>query len=266
MTRGQILVLFFFSLLFLGGCSSVSRSSHTSLRETVEVSANLIQAQQELLSIQSDQLEQMSANQHVMATALENVQSQLVSLQLAQEASSNNIEKEPKPRSTSSKKKTESVSGRKVSAQAVTPVEGKMIVGRNEWVWLDLLDQVFNARIDTGTRTSTINAKEIQPFERNGESWVRFQLASDDSGQTWEAPLARYVRIRNSSEEPDRRPVVKLTVRLGSFVEDAEFTLANRAIMPYPVQLGRDFLRDIALVDVSKRFTQPKPDTQTVAR
>lgn len=263
MTRGQVLVLLFISIFVLAGCSSVSRSSHSSLRETVEVSTNLIQAQQELLSIQSDQLEQMSANQHAMSAALEHMQNQLASLQQANE---NNSEKTQKARPPAAKKKTESVSGRKVSAQAITPIEGKMIVGRNEWVWLDLLDQVLNARIDTGTRTSTINAKEIQPFERNGESWVRFQLASDDSGKTWEAPLARHIKIRYASEEVDRRPVVKLTVRLGSFVEDAEFTLANRASMPHPVQLGRDFLRDVALVDVSKTFIQPKPDTQTVAR
>jgi len=92
-------------------------------------------------------------------------------------------------------------------------------------------------------------------------------LVNDEDGREWEAPLVRYVKVRlTANDELDRRPVIKLTVRLGAFVEDANFTLANRANMPYPVQLGRDFLRDIAVVDVAKKFTQPKPEAQTVAR
>lgn len=265
MTSVRNLVILFITILFLSGCATFSRSNDNALRESVAGNAVLIQAQQELLNIQSDQLEQMSANQVAMAATLEQMQLQLASLQQANDKA---VAKSRNP--VSSKKKTETVSGRKVSAQAITPVEGKMIVGRNEWVWLDLLDQVFVARIDTGTRTSTINAREIQPFERNGESWVRFQLAGGDDEndeKAWEAPLVRYVKIRNTStEEMDRRPVIKLTVRLGTFVEETEFTLANRVSMPDPVQLGRDFLRDIALVDVAKRFIQPKPDSQTVAR
>src|SRR5690606_31390482 len=112
----------------------------------------------------------------------------------------------------------------------------------------------------------SLNTREVQPFERNGESWVQFQIASDEKGQIWEAPLIRYVRVRNAASDTlERRPVVRLTVRLGSIVEDAEFTLANRDSLPYPVLLGRDFLRDIAVVDVAKKFTQPKIEEQTVS-
>ena len=33
------------------------------------------------------------------------------------------------------------------------------------------------------------------------------------------------------------------------FIEEAEFTLADRAKMSYPLLLGREFLRDVAVVD-----------------
>jgi hypothetical protein len=255
--------LAFFLIFQLIGCSTHPVIGPT-LQQSVEDQAALIAAQQEMLAIQSDQLEQMSANQMAMAFSLEQVKSQLELLQR-----SATEEKVAKPRVV--KKPVETASTRKPNdspeeVEPVAPAEGKLILGRNEWVWVDLVDQVLNARIDTGTRSSTLNAKEIEPFERNGESWVRFQLAGDDSGKSWEAPLTSYIRVRNSSENLDRRPVIKLSVRLGSLVEEAEFTLANRANMPYPLQLGRDFLRDIALVDVSKKFVQPKPESQTVAR
>lgn len=60
-------------------------------------------------------------------------------------------------------------------------------------------------------------------------------------------------------EKGERRYVVRLPIQLGEFIEEAEFTLADRANMRYPVLLGREFLRDVAVVDVSKKYTQAKP-------
>lgn len=256
MIHSRSLAIYLTLILVLGACSA-NPHLRDSLQVSVDGNAELIQSQQSLLNLQSQQLEQVNANQLAMAETLEQMQTQLQKLQQAKANTQ-------KPEVV--KKKSETVSGRK-AAKTAAPIEGKLVVGRNEWVWLDLVDQTFNARIDTGTRSSAINAKEIQPFERNGESWVRFQLANDPDNIAWEAPLVSYVKVRNaSSEDLERRPVIKLTVRLGSLVEDTQFTLANREAMAYPVQLGRDFLRDIAVVDVAKKFTQPKPDAQTVSR
>ena len=80
--------------------------------------------------------------------------------------------------------------------------------------------------------------------------------------------LARHVRVRQASAEDfDRRPVVRLSVRFGylkkssDFVqsESTEFTLTDRSRMTYPLLLGRDFLKDIAVVDVARKYIQPKP-------
>lgn len=82
----------------------------------------------------------------------------------------------------------------------------------------------------------------------------------DDSYEV-EAPLVRFARIRQaSSEEVDRRPVVELTIKIGEFTDTAEFTLTDRTSMTYPILLGREFLRDIALIDVAKSYHQPKPE------
>ena len=124
------------------------------------------------------------------------------------------------------------------------------------------MNRVYEARIDTGAKTSSISALDITPFEKDGKRWVRFRLAPDDSDDSFEieAPLVRYVKIRQaSSNELDRRPVASLTVRLGKMTEVAEFTLTDRTQMSYPILLGREFLRDVAIVDVARENIQPKP-------
>lgn len=56
----------------------------------------------------------------------------------------------------------------------------------------------------------------------------------------------------------ERRAVVELWVRLGKIHEKTQFTLADRSQMTHPVLLGREFIRDIAVVDVSKQYIQTK--------
>lgn len=147
-------------------------------------------------------------------------------------------------------------------APVLTPVieaGDKVVLGRVEYVWLEALKRHLKARVDTGARSSSLHAKNIQAFERNGKKWVSFDVVLDDGDFPLEAPLERYVRIRQaSSDQLESRPVVTLNVELGNISEETTFTLSDREDMLYPVLLGRNFLRDIALVDVAKKFTQER--------
>ena len=140
----------------------------------------------------------------------------------------------------------------------------KMILGRQEWMWIEAINRVFEARVDTGATTSSISAQDIVVFEKDGKRWARFLLVpnGEDSRFQVEAPLVRYVRILQSSQEGgeyDRRPVVSMTVKVGTMIEETEFTLTDRSHMTYPILVGRSFLKDIAVVDVAKDYIQPKP-------
>ncbi len=143
-------------------------------------------------------------------------------------------------------------------------VDDKIILGRTEWLWVEAVNRVFRARVDSGATTSSLSAHHIVEFERDGKKWVRFNMVPDDDvddSYEVEAPLVRFARIRQaSSEEIDRRPVVELTIKIGDFTDNAEFTLTDRTSMTYPILLGREFLRDIALIDVAKSYYQPKPE------
>ena len=51
--------------------------------------------------------------------------------------------------------------------------------------------------------------------------------------------------------------MVRLRVALGDIQDTFDFTLANRAHLDQEMLLGRNFLKDVALVDVGRQFVQP---------
>ncbi|WP_153447304.1 ATP-dependent zinc protease family protein [Vibrio algicola] len=144
---------------------------------------------------------------------------------------------------------------------------GMIALGSLEHLYIDVVKSEFTARIDTGATTSSINAVDMQEFDRNGKRWVKFHVSddSDPKARKWvEAPIIRHVKIRqSSSDQVERRPVVELWIQIGKVHEKAQFTLADRSQMDYPILLGREFIQDIAVVDVSRKFIQKKHHAET---
>lgn len=140
---------------------------------------------------------------------------------------------------------------------------GMVTLGSLERVYIDVVQSYFIARVDTGAATSSINAIDMQKFERDGKKWVKFHVSDIDvpvEERKWiESPIIRHVKIRQASlEELERRPVVELWVKIGSVHEKAQFTLTDRTQMDYPILLGREFIQDVAFVDVSRDYIESK--------
>ncbi len=139
-------------------------------------------------------------------------------------------------------------------------LQGKTIVGEKERIRLDPPGKTFVARIDTGATSSSLHAPSVVQFERDGANWVRFTLQGEEGIETVEAPIMRYARVvQQADPQGSRRPVVALRVQLGEIDESVEFTLADRSHLENEVLLGRSFLTDLTLVDVSRKFIQPAP-------
>lgn len=139
--------------------------------------------------------------------------------------------------------------------------DGKMIFGNVEWVYVVKANTSFESRIDTGASVSSISAINIEPFEREGAKWYRFEIPLNKNETIkMEAPWVRTTKIKQASSdgELEERPIVKLAVKVGELTETAEFSLRNRTNMQYVVLIGREFLNDIAVVDVSRQFVQKK--------
>jgi hypothetical protein len=74
--------------------------------------------------------------------------------------------------------------------------------------------------------------------------------------------VVRHARvIQQADPKGSRRPVVEMRVRLGELQDTFEFTLADRSHLENEMILGRNFLADVTLVDVGRRFIQPRQST-----
>ncbi|MCK9503306.1 MAG: RimK/LysX family protein [Porticoccaceae bacterium] len=135
-------------------------------------------------------------------------------------------------------------------------LDGKMLVGEVEKVRFDPPGVTYTARIDSGATGNSIHATNIVRFERDGEKWVRFELDSvADKPIVMERQVVRRVKVRQvETNEFDRRLVVMMTMTLGSITEQIELSLNDRSDMEYSVLIGRNFLRNNAIVDVSQEF------------
>lgn len=137
----------------------------------------------------------------------------------------------------------------------------KILLGSVENVRVTPPGIVAVARIDSGAETSSIDARDIEAFERDGEKWVKFNFVdrSDNSIHPIEAKILKYVKIKQSSQDEasERRAVILLKLSIGDISELSEFTLTNREHLKFPILIGRNILKDIALVDVGSDNLAP---------
>lgn len=140
-----------------------------------------------------------------------------------------------------------------ITTQPIVQKTDISIIGEIEPVTILAAKSTFAARIDTGATTSSIDAQDIVRFERDGKSWVKFNLKDRKTGKVTliESKLTRIVEIKRHGAEPQLRPAVKLKTKLGDKELNAEFTLADRSSFDFPVLIGRNVLSGNFIVDVS---------------
>jgi len=134
-------------------------------------------------------------------------------------------------------------------------------VGWREWLALPELGiERIKAKVDTGARTSALHAFDIEPFEVDGEPWVRFRVhpAQRDAVTTVEAaaPLVDEREVRSSTGKSMVRPVVRAGVVLGAHAWPIEINLVRRDLMGFRMLLGRHAVRNRFLVDPGRSYLQ----------
>ena len=144
------------------------------------------------------------------------------------------------------------------------PAVDPQVAGWREWISLPGLDVAWiKAKLDTGARTSSLHAWDIEEFERDGEAWLRYTVlpwqASDEDQLRLESPLHDQRAVRSSSGHAEERHVVTMEIRLLDRVVTAEVTLTNRDDMGFRMLVGREALRRGYLVDSSRSYLGPRP-------
>jgi hypothetical protein len=120
----------------------------------------------------------------------------------------------------------------------------------------------FKARIDTGAKTCSLDVEKVEvenELAQRGDNVgkpIRFLLKNKDGESQWiESTIAGAVRVRSSAQTDgkfDHRYKVRLTLKWKNFRKEVLVSLNDRTGMNYPLLIGRNYLRDDFVVDVSK--------------
>lgn len=109
---------------------------------------------------------------------------------------------------------------------------------------------VIHAKLDTGAKTSSIDARNPEFVTRDGESWVRLSITNRNiESVIIEAPVVRAAKIKRHFGERQLRPVILLDLCVGNVRKQEEVNLVDRAGMNYQLLIGRNFLADAFLID-----------------
>ena len=120
----------------------------------------------------------------------------------------------------------------------------------------------FKAKLDTGAKTSSLSATNIQEFELDGQVWVAFQVTDPQTKKIIDKkiPLERHVYIKqhnktNKVAKTTKRPVILLPICLGAQHKIIEVNLVDRSNFNCPVLLGRDaIIKFKGVIDPSEQF------------
>lgn len=127
------------------------------------------------------------------------------------------------------------------------------VAGWREWIALpDLGVPAIKAKIDTGARTSSLHAFNIETVPSEAGTLLRFEVHPHQrrpQAIVAEALLLGYRRVRSSSGHESERPVIRTTIACFDMVWEIELTLANRDQMGFRMLLGREALRGRLLVN-----------------
>jgi hypothetical protein len=129
----------------------------------------------------------------------------------------------------------------------------KNLIGRREQVdFPDLGLFQIAAKIDTGAYTSALHCHDIR--EKNGVLYFKvLDPGHPDHGHIdHQAAIYSQKDIKNSFGENERRYLIKTRLKMGKRTMWLTLSLTNRGTMRYPVLIGRRFLKNRYVVDVSQ--------------
>jgi len=141
-------------------------------------------------------------------------------------------------------------------AEEAPPSRNLQVAGWIENVSIFPGNLKIKAKLDTGARNSSLNAKNIKEFDRDGDKWVRFKL-KNWKGRTeiFEARIIRTATIKQHETDSVTRPVIRLGICLGNVFKEVEVNLQDRSKFNYQMLIGRSYLKKSFLVDSSATFT-----------
>lgn len=147
---------------------------------------------------------------------------------------------------------------------SLNTLSSKQIVGATEIVWIKEAELYFKARVDTGAKTTSIHAENIQvdadlvlhdsATQEQRAALISQPIEFDVVNQIGErqhikTQVLSVVKVK-TSDHSEYRYVVPLTIGLKGQEKQVAVSLNNRSQVKYRLLLGRNWLTGDYLVDV----------------
>lgn len=145
------------------------------------------------------------------------------------------------------------------------------VIGWREYVKLpDLGVNQIKVKVDSGARSSSLHAYEIEEFQKNDEAWVRFKIYPEQHSNKKVIPAEAKIldsrMVKNSGGKQTRRFVIETTLAILDSEVPIELTLANRDEMGFRMLLGRQAMRRRFLMDPGGSYYGGRPRRKKKAK
>lgn len=139
------------------------------------------------------------------------------------------------------------------------PTDPLVVIGWREWVGLpELKVRHVKAKIDTGARSSSLHAFDMETYFENDVERVRFSIhpvqRRDDLHIEADVPILERRHVRSSNGNVSERIVIRTALEILRRRVMVDLTLANRDSMGFRMLVGREAIRNRFLVDSAASF------------
>lgn len=121
----------------------------------------------------------------------------------------------------------------------------------------------LHVRIDTGAATSSLHVDNIEEFEKDGESFIRFDIHPDyhdvDKLKSCTAKVLGQRKVKSSTATKQRRYVIQTMIEMGQHSWEIALTLTDRSEMTYLMLLGREAMAGRLIVDPEFQYLLKTP-------
>lgn len=145
-------------------------------------------------------------------------------------------------------------------AQAVRDIATPLpVIGWREWIALpDLGVEAMKVKVDSGARTSSLHAFEIERYRARGRDRVRFQVHPQQRKSKLviasSALLLDVRHVKSSNGAVSERMVISTRISLLDQTFPIELSLSSRDEMGFRMLLGREAIRGRFLVDAARSY------------
>ncbi|MEE8374823.1 MAG: RimK/LysX family protein [Acidimicrobiia bacterium] len=137
-------------------------------------------------------------------------------------------------------------------------------IGWREWVAMPEFGvSEIKAKVDTGADNSSLHAFNIEWFEREGVSYVSFEIhprqRKHNPAIMCDAEVVMERKVRNPGGRTQLRPVIRTRLNVAGREFETLINLTTRDEMTFRMLLGRRSIRNEFLVDPGRSYLGGRP-------